>query len=688
MKRSHRTVLDTVAQQYIPDDLDLLPQIIEKLEKKTLKQSLRTRPALALLLLLLALSILSGVAYAVGRSLGYIPGVGIVEQDSPLRVLVEPVSMEREGIVLTVTDAVLSNDKTTILYTLENIPWELLSHQEDELSCYEGPFLHLPNGEMLFLTRGGGNLEKTRMEYSPIPSDINQATFMLPCIMDTSPGTAPENWALSLQFKPAPPDMTVVPVVEIPSATDTPHKTIDQNSIDQDDTNSATNNVNTSEPPLTIATAISVGDQTVLLSNQQYLNIDLQGFYLTDANGEEVYVTQPTIEGLPDYHWGFQFQSNQAYPLTLRFESISSAVIPNSQAEIEFDAGENLEPGQEMLLNQPIEIGERTIILESVQINSRGDYEFTFTSDPDITGVSFQISGYTAALGGGRSGGYGFGRFSVSKTYENLPTGKLHVTFSNLEISTLETWEMQWSPENPPDVAPLYGITLQVDQYIPLDDGYYVIGHIEWENQRIQSVSEAERMRAFDAEGQEIAFEKVTFAETMALVDHLDETQWIYHLYGKDFNGPLRLELGSVYLMMIEPAIEFTFDLSSLGFAFDDDHLNLPYKIGLQPLNIPELSANAFNITYVQEENLHGFEIGIMGDSRLKSLIFEFPSSIDAQGNNIYAEGDSYIDSENDLLLSKILTDSPMSFPITLIARDATVSGNWSTNWTPPITNP
>ncbi len=679
MKRSHRTVLDTVAQQHIPDDLNLLPQIIEKLEKKTLKQSLRTRPALVFLLLLLALSILSGVAYAVGRSLGYIPGVGIVDQDSPLRVLAEPVSMEREGIILTVTDAVLSSDKTTVLYTLENVPWEALSHQEGEPGCYQTPFIHLPNGEMLLVTGGGGGMGQMRMEYPPIPSDINQATFMLPCIMDTVPGAVTENWALDLQFQPAPPDMTVVPVVEIPSATDIPAETIDQN-----DTTSEAIPVNASEIPFTITTAMSVDDQTILLGTNLQPEAWLQNFHLTDVNGEEVYTTQPTLEGLPPHHHGFQFQSNQAYPLTISFESVSSALIPNSQAELEFDVGENPQPDQEWVLNQSIEIGGRTIVLETIQVDSRGGYEFNFTGDPDVTGVSVQITGYTA-LGGGGSSAYGFGYFSASKAYETLPTGQLHVIFSNLEISTLETWEMQWSPENPPDAAPLYGITLQVDQYIPLEDGYYVIGHIEWTNQRIhQSMSEAERMRAFDAAGQEVAFEKVTFAETMALVNHLDETQWIYHLYGKDFNGPLRLELGSVYLMMIEPAIEFTFDLSSLGFAFDDEHLNLPYKIGFQPLDIPELSASAFNITYIQEENLHGFEIGIMGDSRLKSLIFEFPSEVDAQGNYMYATGDSYLDEENNLLRSKILTDSPMSFPLTLIARNATVSGNWSTEWTPP----
>jgi len=40
--------------------------------------------------------LLSGVVYALGRSLGYIPGIGIVEQSVPIRVLAEPVTVEQQ----------------------------------------------------------------------------------------------------------------------------------------------------------------------------------------------------------------------------------------------------------------------------------------------------------------------------------------------------------------------------------------------------------------------------------------------------------------------------------------------------------------------------------------------------------------------------------------------------------------
>jgi hypothetical protein len=48
------------------------------------------------------------VVAAMQKLFGYIPGVGMVSQDAPLRVLAEPVTVERDGITLTVSQVVLS----------------------------------------------------------------------------------------------------------------------------------------------------------------------------------------------------------------------------------------------------------------------------------------------------------------------------------------------------------------------------------------------------------------------------------------------------------------------------------------------------------------------------------------------------------------------------------------------------
>ena len=127
-----KDTLESIACRDIPENINLWPRIAARLdERKSLMQTIRTRPLLIMVVVVLALLMLSGVVYAIGKSLGYIPGVGIVEQGAPLRVLAEPVSVTRTGITITVKDAVISSDKTIIVYTVENIPLDKLSPPQD-----------------------------------------------------------------------------------------------------------------------------------------------------------------------------------------------------------------------------------------------------------------------------------------------------------------------------------------------------------------------------------------------------------------------------------------------------------------------------------------------------------------------------------------------------------------------------
>ena len=122
MKRTARDLLDAAARPHVPDDVNLLPSLVVRLHRRSMMETLRARPALAVVTGVLALGVLSGVAYAVGRSLGYIPGIGLVESGAGVRVLAQPVVVERDGITLTVTQGLVDSEKTVISYRVENIP--------------------------------------------------------------------------------------------------------------------------------------------------------------------------------------------------------------------------------------------------------------------------------------------------------------------------------------------------------------------------------------------------------------------------------------------------------------------------------------------------------------------------------------------------------------------------------------
>ena len=84
-------------------------------------KTLHTRPLMAIVLALLTLLALTGVAYAIGKSLGYIPGLGVVDQNTPLRVLAEPVVVEREGVTVTVEKGTADLQKTILRISVDGV---------------------------------------------------------------------------------------------------------------------------------------------------------------------------------------------------------------------------------------------------------------------------------------------------------------------------------------------------------------------------------------------------------------------------------------------------------------------------------------------------------------------------------------------------------------------------------------
>ena len=69
---------------------------------------------------------------AISRLLGYIPGVGLVDQSAPIRILKEPVSQTRDDITVTVYEAVLTAEKSEINYGVSGHPALSLSPQRSQ----------------------------------------------------------------------------------------------------------------------------------------------------------------------------------------------------------------------------------------------------------------------------------------------------------------------------------------------------------------------------------------------------------------------------------------------------------------------------------------------------------------------------------------------------------------------------
>ncbi len=468
---SIKGALENIAQRGVPENINLWPPIGAQMERKSLMRTLHTRPALMIVIAILTVLLLSGVAYAIGKVTGYIPGIGMVDQSAPLRVLAEPVIVTRDGIILTVEQVVLSADKTVLTYKVEGIPEDAYPHDENiegissnsyssvvitegtpensplttETSdgCIADVYLRLPNGSTLGLLSGQGSGWMTgfenRVVYDPISADVNEVTLLMSCVEGTRPGLLPENWEVPLRFVPAPPNMTILPVVDVaPSALATEEL----------------------QSAMTIEQVIETDNGYILIGNFRSIDLPMnakaQGLSewlkITDANGQIVnaapFSNIDPKNVIGEFSWGYEIDGKQhAWPLTLTIDSVS-AMFYQQRTEFKFDTGPNPQVGQKWILNQDIQLGGYTIRVVSIDRTAKG-YSFIFKADPDVTNVTAEIKGFPHISGSGWNDGYGNGDLFSAIEYEREPPfGKLTIELGWLHVNIHGPWQVQWSPEN------------------------------------------------------------------------------------------------------------------------------------------------------------------------------------------------------------------------------------------------
>jgi len=465
--KSYFDVLDAAAQRRVPDQVDLFPRIAAQARRAQSSKTFRPRKlALAVLFVLLAFAILvvsvPALAQAMGRWLGFIPGIGIIDTSAPLRVLAEPLTLTRDGVTLTVEEALLSADQTTITYSVAGVPSSAYPRGEIVVSCLTLAYLQLPDGTTLEISRGSGGgfapSYRVQLTYAAVPAEVNEATFILPCLDGTLPGSQPENWRLPLQFIPAPPALTVMPVIELPTATAMGGTASASSALEL---LSSLDQVIELDNGYIFAGAF----HTVTLPNgtTAYAS-DQSGLTVSDATGAEI-TTQSAPEpesafsSTDNFPWAFQVEGKQfAWPLTITLES-ARIYLPAQEAKFEFDTGPDPQEGQEWVLNKDFELGDVQVRVVSIQRSADG-YQFNLHTDQQIAGAGAWIEGFPGVGGGGGGDGHDF---SSSSIYAGeLPEGKLTIGVSILQVEIIQRpWSVSWQPEGVQNNEPQ--ITATVD---------------------------------------------------------------------------------------------------------------------------------------------------------------------------------------------------------------------------------
>ncbi|MFT3890852.1 MAG: hypothetical protein QM730_04390 [Anaerolineales bacterium] len=468
-----KDVLESIAHNAVPEDINLMPGIAVRLERRPFMITLRAKPVLMILLVLLALTLLSGVVYAIGKSMGYIPGIGLIDQSTPLRMLSEPVTITRDGITLTVEQVVISADKTVVIYKMEGIPANAYESDnqtnesentvssysssitipldgtteapsvdsESKAICFSDEKIVLPNGTTLPLQTGEGNGWSSGFEsrhiFGTIPAEIDDAAFLISCIPETEPGILPENWEVTLHFVPVPSDINILPAADVrllPSGKSQSAMTFEKV-------------IETNDGYILVGKFRSIGlpEYALAYGERKFLKI-------TDANGQLIKSTHANGIDIDsqfgEFGLAYEIKGKQhAWPLTLTLDEV--VVQFNGQSiEFEFDTGPNPQVGQEWLLHPDVQLMGYTIHDVLIERTERG-YTFTIQSAPDVLMVSPEIKDFPYSSAGGSGDGFGKGETYFHIEYKGEPpSGKLVIKLSDLLARLHGPWYIQWQPEN------------------------------------------------------------------------------------------------------------------------------------------------------------------------------------------------------------------------------------------------
>jgi hypothetical protein len=461
-------------------------------ETKMKSRTLRFSPRLAWGLALLALLALIVAAFstptlvnALRRLLGYVPGVGVVEQTTTLRVLAAPVIITRAGVALTIEQAVAQPDKTVIVYryVLDTASLDRPAPADAGSlpSFMADPALRLPDGTELKILAGlhepetlsdaeraaGKSAVRYRMEFKPLPATVDHVTLLLPRLVPIAPGAGPEFWEIPLDFKPS--TGAGLPVIEV-AATDTQQPaptalvTTPTPQVDQD-------------VAFVLDNVVPLPDGYIFMGHTQWtLRAPVTAMWygvhpelvtVTDAGGQDIpwfdYVTPQHDEAPGRLSWAVQVQGKDFHwPLTITstalWGDISLGASKDSPSYFEFDPGPRAQPGQSWTLDKHFLVGGYNTDISSVSMVADPDsagyhYEFTMNSADGAVGVALVDLDHFDQMGGGGGGGTlpDPGPFigTVSYADQAPPPGPIHIGIMDVSMVLRGSWQVSWAPPAP-----------------------------------------------------------------------------------------------------------------------------------------------------------------------------------------------------------------------------------------------
>lgn len=477
----------------VPDaNPDFIDQLHNQLAGRPVRMKSRfvLKPAWAFALAILLIAFVASAPIAVNalkKLLGYVPGVGLVENNGNLRMLAEPASVTRNGVTVTVTQAMVYADHVELTYTVQGVSESQdmgsntcgFDHPNNDFWSDADADLRLPNGTIVRRDYAGKYQSANMFAMQPvyavtIPSNVLELRMVLKCIPFTQLGTAPENWEVPFRLVAIPAGTVVgAPVIEVEatSAPATPEPAAPTAALPSPKINMTLERIVPLDSGMIFYIHFNVDNPDPSL-----ISIMPASAYLVDSLGQKTqlrgdFIWQP-FEHRVGSSFEYTLQTKPADgPLTLVVENAVAYYAPlysdppqatPEQMSFAFEAGSNPQYGQTWQINKDFMIAGYPIHVLSARAANWADietpnflsgsqgyeygYEFTVETDPSVK-MLMRMDIMSESPSCGLSNGQSIMPDSSSIHYTELcrdayPKGDVRVTIAELSVLVNNTLQV------------------------------------------------------------------------------------------------------------------------------------------------------------------------------------------------------------------------------------------------------
>lgn len=408
-----------------------------KVERMSFMQTLRARPLAAILVAILALLLLSGVAYAIGRLSGYIPGFGFTSDAGAVTMLKETVSAESNGITVSVEKAVSDGSRFWVEVNVRGLP------TGQDFPAGQA-FILLSSGEKIQVQMGNTNPDAGEMRMTYIFPALTGNPLHVTLLIENPGG---EIFNLPFELRP----IQAGEILPIPPTESAPLQ-----SETHDGLTLVLDNVAPDKDKTVFQVSLRFDQEGVSLNSDWnvtltdadgriYPLINITPETLASSGTTKVYATAP-FNGSEQLTLSLTaFPDPKNLPMSIDFY----ADVPS----FTFDSGANPQVGQTWQLDKTVQVGKYTLniiratlaqntklIFEAEPVENLNGFMLDSPSDKRIVGSEGSIPGDNANL---------VSTVSLSE----IPSTPIEFRIWRIYYNARGVWKINWQPSASPAQA-------------------------------------------------------------------------------------------------------------------------------------------------------------------------------------------------------------------------------------------